>query len=168
MRSPLIDWTNTIEGIILKFKVFLLLLVMKFWRIKFWVYKYPACKKWHRRLLQIGQIKPQKYNWAHGAQKGLLNWDVPWMNVKFLLRTKLNYQIFILILSFEKEKNRLESRDFILANFVSVFILVFMLPLCSSCGDHLVGLFWRSTDWLLHGMWEQMEPRGFRWDVGSE
>ena len=30
----LIDWTNTIEGITLKFKVFLLQLVMEFSRIK--------------------------------------------------------------------------------------------------------------------------------------
>ena len=40
----------------------------------------------------------------------------------------------------ERDKNKLESRYFILSNFVSVFILVFMLPLYSSCGDHLVNL----------------------------
>ena len=53
----------------------------------------------------------------------------------------------------KKGKNRLESRYFILSNFVSVFILVFMPPLCSSCGDHLVNLLWGSIDCLLHGMW---------------
>ena len=45
------------------------------------------------------------------------------VNVQFLLRMKLNYQIFILILSFEKGKNRLESRFFILSYFVSAFYL---------------------------------------------
>ena len=41
MTSPLIDWINTMEGIILKFEVFLLLLMMKFWKIT--LFKFFEC-----------------------------------------------------------------------------------------------------------------------------
>ena len=87
---------------------------------------------------------------------------MPWMYVQFLLRVKLNYQIFILILSFVKDKSRLESRYFILAIFLSVFVLVFILPLFvyymwwpfAWC---ILGIGWLVVAW----MWERREPWSF-------
>ena len=73
------------------------------------------------------------------------------MNVQFLLGMKLNYQIFILILYFVNDKNRVESRYFFSQFCVSFCLGVHgFFCLCSSCGDHLVDLFWE-IDWLLHG-----------------
>ena len=73
------------------------------------------------------------------------------MNVQFLLGMKLNYQIFILILYFVNDKNRVESRY-----FFSQFCVSFCLGVHGSFvyAVHLVktwliysgGL----TDWLLH------------------
>ena len=110
---------------------------------------------------------------SKGVRYLILNWDVPWMNVQFLLRTKLNYQIFILTLSFGNGKNKLESGYFILSNFVSAFLswCLCSLALCNSCGDHLVTLVY-SRGWLTGccmGCGNRGSTEwGLRWDAGSE
>ena len=75
--------------------------------------------------------------------------------MQFLLRTKLDYQIFMLILIFEKLYLSLLSVRFRLGVHASCVFVVHAVT------SWLINLFWGLTDSFLHEIREQGEP----WDL---
>ena len=102
---------------------------------------------------------------ALGAQKGWLNWFIPWMNVQFLLRTNVNYQTWF------NFKATTGWKVDTLSYFGSVFISVFMLPVCVfmwwQLGWFIPGITWLVVAWDA-GIEGREVTMGLSWGVGCE